>query len=60
MVVDAVFITIWFVRRIPLRPERDRWIFVGIWTAATLIVVLRGLAEVKKARMRLRAGTPVR
>lgn len=60
VLLDAGFITLWLAGGIALRPERQRWIFVGLWTAATLVVVLVGLTRVKKARAALRRGIPVR
>ena len=54
VIVDALFMAAYLLTRFASRPTRQHWIFVGVWTAVTLVVVLRGLAEVRKARVGLR------
>lgn len=54
--VDTVFIAIWSLARIGARPDRQRMIFVALWTIATLAVVLPGLTAVRRVRARLRRG----
>jgi type VI protein secretion system component VasK len=48
--LDAVFIGVHYLAGMRTAPQATRLVFTGIWTALTLVVVLVGLARVRRAR----------
>jgi hypothetical protein len=52
--LDAVFIGVHFLTGMRAAPQGTRLAFTAIWTALTLVVVLVGLARVRRARGRPR------
>lgn len=54
IVLDAVALAAWYGLGVQHAPERTRLVFTGVWTAATLVVVLTGLGRLRAARIRRR------
>lgn len=50
VVLDAVAIGLYYAVAIPHRGERVQQIFVGVWMAATLVVVLPLLTRIRALR----------
>ena len=50
MLLDSVALSVWYLGGIAHGPDRQRTIFVAVWTAATAIVVAVLLRRVRKAR----------
>ncbi len=49
--IDAIAITGYFAFGVRTAPPGTRLAFTGIWMAATLLVVLVGLARIRRARL---------
>lgn len=54
LLVDGVFIGLYYALDLAAARERIALGYTGLWTAATLLVVLRGLSRIRAARLRLR------
>jgi membrane protein DedA with SNARE-associated domain len=52
VVVDLVFIAAYFLGGIDRSSDRLKLLFTIVWTVITLVVVLRGLLRIRKARVR--------
>jgi predicted membrane protein len=52
--VHAIGVALYYGLGVENRPSNFRRIFTGIWTVATLPVVLVGLSRVRAARLRAR------
>ena len=51
VVVDLVFIAAYFLGSIDRSSDEMKLLFTIVWTVITLIVVLRGLLRIRKARV---------
>jgi hypothetical protein len=54
LAVHAIAIALYYALGVEQRPPTFRRVFTGIWTIATLPIVLVGLARVRAARLRAR------
>ncbi|MDF1506304.1 hypothetical protein [Roseisolibacter sp. H3M3-2] len=52
--VHAVALALYYALDVEQRPAAFRRVFTGVWTVATLPVVLIGLSRVRAARLRAR------
>jgi hypothetical protein len=50
LLVDALFIGLYFLADLPAAGDSTKVIFTVLWTVTTLAVVLRGLARIRGAR----------
>ena len=53
IVLDAAAIGLYVALGVSAWTDRNQYLFLGSWIAATLLVVLSGLARVKAARRRV-------
>ena len=60
IVLDAITIGVYYALGMKYRPPRVQIVFTAIWTLLTLLVVLRGMGKVRKARLEGRIGRPER
>ena len=58
LVVDAVFIALYFLAGIKQAPDPAKLAFTVVWTLVTLAVVIRGLVRLRSARLERRGTTP--
>lgn len=56
LLVDGAFIAGYYAADVTAASAQARFGYLIAWTAATLVVVLRGLGRVRAARVRLRRG----
>ena len=56
LALDAVFIAIYFLARLPRASSQIKVAFTVVWTLATLAVVIRGLSRVRHARVRRKSA----
>ena len=56
LLVHALFIAGYFVGGLSSAPGDRRFGYMVVWTGATLLVVLRGLARVRAARRQVRSA----
>jgi hypothetical protein len=54
LLVDAVFIAIYFLAGVGNASATMKVAYTVLWTVLTLVVVIRGLARVRNARMNRR------
>jgi hypothetical protein len=54
LLVDAVFIALYFLAGLDESSATVKVAYTAIWTFLTLLVVIRGLARVRSARLRRR------
>lgn len=54
LLMDGVFIAVYFILGLAASGDRVRLGYTILWTALTLLVVLRALARIRAARLRLR------
>lgn len=54
LLVDAVFVAIYFLAGVRGTSAMIKLAFTALWTLLTLLVVIRGLSRVRKARMNRR------
>jgi hypothetical protein len=54
LAVDAGFVAAYFLGRIADASDMAKVGFTAVWTLATLVIVLRGLARMRGARSRAR------
>jgi hypothetical protein len=54
LAVDAAFVAAYFVAGVEHASDPAKLAFTVIWTVLTLLVVLRGLTRIRKARLRQR------
>lgn len=52
LIVDGVCAAVYFLAGIERASDGAKLAFTGIWTVVTLVVVLRGLARIRSARLR--------
>jgi len=51
VLIDLVFIAAYFLGGIDHSSDQMKLVFTVVWTAITLIVVLRGLLRIRQARL---------
>ena len=52
LVLDAIAIGTYYLAEIRTAAPTVQYVFVGVWTVATLLIVLRGTGRVRAARVR--------
>lgn len=52
LAVDAVFIAGYLLAGVGRRPDGVKLAYAVVWTAATLLIVIRGLSRVRAERLR--------
>jgi hypothetical protein len=52
LVVDAIFAATYFLAGIGRATDGAKLAFTAVWTVATLLVVVRGLTRIRRARVR--------
>jgi hypothetical protein len=52
LLVDAVFLGLYFLGRLRSASDLSKIVFTALWTVVTLAVVIRGLARVRSVRFR--------
>lgn len=52
LVVDLVFVAVYFAGQIRIASDLTKIAFTALWTLVTLAVVIRGLARVRSLRVR--------
>jgi hypothetical protein len=52
LAIDAVFVTLYFLARLPTASDAVKLVFTALWTLVTLGIVIRGLSRVRSARLR--------
>jgi uncharacterized protein (DUF486 family) len=50
LLVDGVFVTAYFLGHLRTRSDPAKLAFTIVWTLMTLVVVIRGLSRIRKAR----------
>ena len=53
LLVDAIFAAAYFVAGIARARDGTKLAFTAVWTVATLLVVIRGLARIRRTRVRV-------
>jgi hypothetical protein len=56
--LDAITIAIYYALGMKYRAPRVQIAFTAVWTVLTLLVVLRGMGKVRRARVEGRLGQP--
>ena len=51
VVIDVVFIAAYFLGGIDRSSDQMKLLFTVVWTVVTLVVVLRGLLRIRRARV---------
>jgi hypothetical protein len=51
VVIDVVFIAAYFLGGIDRSSDQMKLLFTVVWTVITLVVVLRGLLRIRRARV---------
>jgi hypothetical protein len=51
LVVDAIFAAAYFLGHVDRSADRTKLVFTALWTGVTLLVVIRGLTRVRRARV---------
>ena len=54
LLVDAIFVALYFLGGVGDTPATMKLAFTVLWTLLTMVVVIRGLSRVRKARMERR------
>jgi len=52
LLVDAVFVALYFLGRLRTASDSGKIVFTALWTLVTLAVVIRGLSRVRSVRFR--------
>jgi len=52
LLVDGIFIALYYLLQIPAAPPSIRLGYTVLWTALTLVVVLRALGRIRRLRAR--------
>ncbi len=52
LAIDAVFVALYFLARLPSASDGVKLVFTALWTLVTLAVVIRGLSRLRSARLR--------
>jgi hypothetical protein len=52
LVLDAVFVTLYFAARVQSASDTTKLVFTAVWTLAILLVAVRGLSRIRSARLR--------
>jgi hypothetical protein len=52
LAIDAVFVALYFLARLPTARDAVKLAFTALWTLVTLGIVIRGLSRVRSARLR--------
>ncbi|HEU5303289.1 MAG TPA: hypothetical protein VFU40_01485 [Gemmatimonadales bacterium] len=56
VLVDAVFIAIYFLGRLPHASDGAKAGFTLGWTLVTLLIVIRGLSRIRSARVKRKSA----
>ena len=51
VVIDVIFIAAYFLGGIDRSSDQMKLLFTVVWTVVTLVVVLRGLLRIRRARV---------
>jgi hypothetical protein len=51
MLVDAIFLAVYFLARVHASSPGEKLVFTAGWTLVALAVVIRGLSRVRSARL---------
>ena len=51
LVLDAVFVAIYFVGNVRGASDPAKVVFTAVWTLAILVVAIRGLSRIRSARL---------
>ena len=51
LVLDAVFVTIYFMGNVRSASDPAKVAFTAVWTLAILVVAIRGLSRIRSARL---------
>ena len=51
LVLDAVFVAIYFVGNVRGAYDPAKVVFTAVWTLAILVVAIRGLSRIRSARL---------
>jgi hypothetical protein len=51
LAIDAVFVAIYFAARIRYAPDVAKIAFTAVWTLAVLMVAIRSLSKIRRARL---------
>ena len=52
LALDAVFVGVYFLASVRSASDSAKVIFTAIWTLAILVVAVRGLSRIRRARLR--------
>ena len=52
LVVDAIFAAAYFLAGVARAADGTKLLFTAVWTVVTLVVVVRGLGRIRRARVR--------
>jgi uncharacterized membrane protein len=58
VLVDAIFVTAYFVGRLRVASPAGKLGFTTVWTLVTLAVVIRGLSRLRSARVNRGESNP--
>jgi hypothetical protein len=51
LAIDAVFVATYFAARIRYAPDVAKIVFTAVWTLAVLMVAIRSLSKIRRARL---------
>ena len=51
LVLDAVFVAIYFVGNVRGASDPAKVVFTAVWTLAILVIAIRGLSRIRSARL---------
>jgi uncharacterized membrane protein len=54
VLVDAVFVGVYFLARLPHASDRVKLGFTALWTVVTLAIVIRSLSRIRSVRLESR------
>jgi hypothetical protein len=52
LVLDAVFVAIYFLGHVRSASDTGKVVFTAVWTLAVLVLAVRGLSRIRSARLR--------
>ena len=55
VIVDAVFAAAYFMAGVERVSDGNKLLYTAVWTGVTLLVVLRGLTRIRRARVRVKS-----
>ena len=56
VIVDAVFAAAYFMAGVERASDGNKLLYTAVWTVVTLLVVLRGLTRIRRARLRVKSS----